>query len=204
MYDKKATSSPYMLKCTHVNFIRHTYMPQINYTGIHQRTRPEHLVELRVALTPVALLHSSRLHLLLNNLLPDKSRDVNQLYTACQSPKLFNSNANMKHPLLLVNLLLCGTSHGQRPFINIFDEFLHQLDVFNLLDSPRPAPTLRPLRPVARPPARPRQPSAPRKPKKLEQGRQVPHIRSKLPPILNHGDGAASDAWVRLRIEVDS
>ena len=101
----------------------------------------------------------------------------------------------MRHPLLLVNLLLCcGTSHGQRPFINIFDEFLHQLDVFNLLESPRPPPTVRPLRPVARPPTRPRQPPAPRKPKKLQE---FP-TRSKLPLILNHGDGAASDAWVKF------
>ena len=104
-------------------------------------------------------------------------------------------DANMQYSLIIVNLLLCGSSQGQkRPFINIFDEFLHQLDVFNLLDSPRPPPTLRPLRPVGRPPTRPRQPSIPRKPKKLQEG----HTRSKLPPILNHGVGAASDAWVKF------
>ena len=119
--------------------------------------------------------------------------------------------ANMQYSLIIVNLLLCGTSQGQKiPFINIFDEFLHQLDVFHLLDSPRPAPTFRPVaRPPTRPgqarpgpptrppgpPTRPQQPSAPRRPKKLQKGRQT-QIRSKLPPILNNGAGATSDAWV--------
>ena len=151
--------------------------------GRYSTARPEHLVELRAGHSPVALLHSHRLDLQLG-LTTNRGmwKDFNQ------SKKL---DANMQHPLLLVNLLLCGTSHGQRPFINIFDEFIHQLDVFNLLDSPRPPPTLRPLRPVPRPPARPRQPSAPRKPKKVQES-------LKLPPILNHGDGAASDAWVKF------
>ena len=102
---------------------------------------------------------------------------------------------NMQLTLLVINLLFFDISYGQIPLAKLFDELIHQLDVFHLLNSPRPAPTLRPLRHIPRPPARPRPLPSPRRPKQL-----IHHPTSKPSPVLTSDAGSAFNAWVIISV----